>query len=157
MIPPADPQVHRTGLCVRRSWLDEWRVRHHPEPQTRGWQDRIQRHVEAEVLVDRHVARGEGEQPARHPFGIGAGGHLAHESAPDALSLVARLDAEPSEMPMRLRSKRPHGATPVTNKGLVAVHCLAAPRGPDPAPPGRVAILRRNGGMRGSEPAGAPP
>jgi hypothetical protein len=60
-------------------------------------------------------------------------------------------------MPMRLRSKRPHGATPVTNKGLVAVHCLAAPRGPDPAPPGRVAILRRNGGMRGSEPAGAPP
>src|SRR5215212_3192837 len=108
------------------------------------------------MLVDRHVARGEGEQPAGHPLSIGTGGHLAHEGAADPLSLVPRVDAEPGEMPVRLRSKRAHGAIPVTNKGLEAVHCVAAPRGPDPAPSSRVAILRRYGGMRGREPAGDP-
>jgi hypothetical protein len=77
-----------------RSWLEAWRVRHYPEPQTRGGQGRLQRHLEAEVLVDRHVARGEGEQPAGISLRIGAGGHLAHEGAADALSVVSRLDAD---------------------------------------------------------------
>src|SRR5215210_9098569 len=109
--------------------LVEWWVRHHPESKTRRWQVRIQRHVEAEVLVDRHVARGEGEQPAGHPLGIGAGGHLAHEGAADALPLVPRLDTEPGEMPMRLRSKRAHGTIPVGDECLEAGDRLAAPRG----------------------------
>jgi hypothetical protein len=131
-------------------------MRHHPEAKTRGWQVCIQRHVEAEMLVDRHVARGEGEQPASHPLGAVAVGHLAHEGAADTLPLVPRLDAEPGEMPMRLWSKRAHGAIPVGDECLEAGDRLAAPRGADLPPPRRVAILLRNGGMRWREPAGDP-
>src|SRR5215217_25416 len=101
MIPPEYARVHQTCSWGRRSWLGERRARHHPEPQTRGGQERIQRHTEAQVLVDWHVARREGEQPAGRPLGIDAGGHPAHESATDALSLMPRLDAEPCEMPVR--------------------------------------------------------
>lgn len=59
--PGGHPYALGTGPWVRRSALDEWRVRHHPEPETRGGQARIERHAEAEVLVERHIARGEGE------------------------------------------------------------------------------------------------
>src|SRR5688500_5938318 len=109
------------------------------------------------MLVDRHVARGEGEQPAGHPLRIGTGGHLAHEGAADAPALLPRFDAEPREMPMRLRRKRAHGVIPVTEKGLEAVYGLAAQRVPDLLPASRVTILLSNGGMRGREPAGDPP
>jgi hypothetical protein len=108
------------------------------------------------MLVNRHVARGEGEQPAGHPLDAGAVGHLAHEGAADALPLVPRLDAEPGEMPVRLRSKRAHGAIPVGDECLEAGDRLAAPRGADLPPPRRVAILLRNREMRRREPAGDP-
>jgi hypothetical protein len=55
------------------------------------------------MLIDRHVARGEGEELAGNPLRIGAGGYVAHEGARDAPSLLLRLDTEPGELPMRLR------------------------------------------------------
>jgi pimeloyl-ACP methyl ester carboxylesterase len=47
------------GLAVGvRSTLAVWLACHHPEPQTRVWQDRISRHAKAEMRVDWHDTRG---------------------------------------------------------------------------------------------------
>ena len=34
---------------MRCSWLDAWRVCHHPEAETRRGQGRLQRHAKAEI------------------------------------------------------------------------------------------------------------
>ena len=85
--------------------LAVWLTGHHPEPQTRVWQDRLSPHAKAEMRVDRHVPRGEGEQIASNTLRISTGRYLAHKGAADAPSLLARLDTEPAEIPMRLRGE----------------------------------------------------
>src|SRR5215211_5421874 len=93
------------------------------------------------MLVDRYVARGEGEQLAGNTLRIGAGHHRAHEAAADAPALLVWRDAEPAEMPTGLRGERLRDFSKIGGERLVAVDRLGAPCGPDRPPARRIALL----------------
>src|SRR5215218_7285114 len=100
------------------------------------------------MLVDRHVPRGEGEQIAGNTLRISTGRYLAHEGAADAPSLLARLDTEPAEMPMRLRGECPRRVSEVGSERLVASDRRGAPDSLDVAPTSCVTLVLSNRGMR---------
>src|SRR5688572_23242494 len=72
---------------------------HDPDAESAPRQDRVLRDAEAEMLVGRHVARDRREELAAHPLRVRARGHVPHQGAAEAPPLLARLDAEPGEIP----------------------------------------------------------
>lgn len=138
------------------SGVDSWLAHHHPDPQTRPRQDRLLHYAEAEMLVGRHVAWDRCKELAAYPLRIRASGHVPHEGAADAPPLLARLDAEPVEVPMRLRREWPEDIGDVGGERLVARERLSAPRCPNFPPSRSITIRRRDRGMRGGDPAGDP-
>src|SRR5687767_11923777 len=77
---------------------------HDPEAKTGAREDGVCGNTETEMLVDRHVPRGEGKQMAGNTLLINSRCHLLHECAADSLPLMVWLDTEPIEMPMWLLS-----------------------------------------------------